>query len=199
MQKLFYLALVMAIIFFTTLSCHFSNEESLSYFSYETDSSNIEYIQLSNEINLINDDMVDSSYLIYIQSLNDTNLINYYDKPVVILWRPREEEDIKYLNNRSKDYIESTIDDLIYYTTMAESFLIEEIDKKNIVFSCIVDSNDCCAFIVRGDTMKICKANCTDYSIWCRILFEPSKNPKITYQVDIESDFNEYFGVLKKK
>jgi hypothetical protein len=132
-------------------------------------------------------------YLNYVKTLNDTNTINYYNEAMVIFWCPKENEEVQYFNSISKEDLYAIEDDMSYYMTEAQSFIFEQQDIGQIDFQLKNDINDCCGFIVRGDTVKICKAMCPDYHIWCVILFEPSQHPKIVSTVMMEDSFNQYF------
>jgi hypothetical protein len=190
MKKILCRCLIYISLSFILLCCSLNNNDS----SIQFDSApSIDNIIISNSSN----EEKDSSYLIYIKSLTDTSLINYYNNPIVVFWSPMKKEEDKYYeylkNSYSRDDINEIEADMIYYMTEAQSFLYKEQEDKNIVFNILIDTNDCCGFIINNDTVQLCKANCQDYSIWSIILFNPPYPPLITNPTNVQIDFHEYF------
>ena len=120
----------------------------------------------------------------------DTNM-NYYRK-AVIFWNLPEKEREKRIKKFDAD-LEADIYD---YYTMAQAFLFEECDKKNIVIK--FDRNDCCGLIFdNGDTVKLHKKDSKEVNdLWWIILFDGVKQPKVVSPVLIEDSFFEYFKVM---
>jgi len=113
-----------------------------------------------------------------------------YVDTVVIWIRPTVLELDSLENSLSEEEAETFEQDAGIYITDAQSFLINNVDKRNFV----TDSVKIYRFVINGDTIKLNTWNeKAKNSPWRIVLFDGKKNPILTAPINIEKDFLEYF------